>query len=215
MFTLAIVRLSQTQVTTELPYAKDIAAFRTQDRENPPAKGQILFIGSSSFTRWKDVGQAFQDRKILNRAFGGSTLSDVIEHVEDVVYPYHPRQVVIYCGENDLAGDPKLPAFKVFDRFKILFALIRKRYPKVPIAYVSMKPSPSRWHLRAKYIAGNRWIAEFCAQSANATFIDIWDAMLNDHGVPKPDIFVQDRLHMNADGYRIWQPIIARALVSP
>lgn len=192
----------------ELPFAREIAAFKEADRKNPPAKGQILFVGSSSFTRWTDVSNYFPGRKILNRAFGGSSLPDVIRYADDVIFPYNPKQIVIYCGENDLAGDPKLAAFVVYDRFVTLFNLIRSHLPNVPIAYVSMKPSPSRWTLRAKFIAANHWISDFCATQKSAKFINIWDAMLDENGRPKSDIFVSDNLHMKPAGYQIWKPII-------
>jgi len=198
---------------TQAPFAQEIAAFNEKDRVSPPAKGQILFIGSSSFTKWTDVSDYFPDRKILNRAFGGSSLPDVIRYANEVVFRYDPKQVVIYCGENDLAGDPKLPAYQVFNRFKTLFRLIRHRFPAVPIAYVSMKPSPSRWHLRAKFVAGNKWISEFLSKEKSASFIDVWNAMLDENGRPKAGIFLSDQLHMNASGYKIWQPIIARYLL--
>jgi len=193
-------------------YASDIAAFQAADLKNPPAKGQTLFIGSSSFTRWTDAQSYFPTHHILNRAFGGSTLLDVTRFVKDVVYPYQPKQVVMYCGENDIANDPKIAAFEVVDRFKTLFGLIRAKYPKVPFAYVAMKPSPSRWHLRPKYIMGNKWIAEFLATQPQTAYVDIWDVMLGPDGRPMPDIFVGDNLHMNAKGYKIWAPLIEKVL---
>ena len=208
-------RTSNTSVqTAPPPFARDIAVFKDLDKKNPPARGQILFIGSSSFTRWTDVSSYFPDYKILNRAFGGSTLPDVIRYVNDMVFPYQPGRVVIYCGENDIASDSKLPAYVVAERFKTLFHLIRQKLPTVPIAYVSMKPSPSRWHMRAKFIAANRWIAEFMSHEESASFINVWDAMLDANGLPKAGIYVGDQLHMNAAGYRIWQPIIERYLRS-
>ncbi|MDR3692441.1 MAG: GDSL-type esterase/lipase family protein [Fimbriimonas sp.] len=197
----------------EPPFYRDVLEFAKQDAKSRPAKGQILFIGSSSFTRWTDVGDYFPNHRILNRAFGGSSLPDVTRYLDRVVFPYAPRQIVIYCGENDLAGDPRLAAYKVANRFTTLFRLIRMRLPNVPIVYVSMKPSPSRWFLRSKFIAANRWIAEFCARQRATQFVNVWDAMLDDQGRPKGDIFVDDRLHMNATGYRIWQPILEQALV--
>ncbi len=195
-----------------VPFAQDVTAFRQADKQNPPAKGQILLIGSSSFTRWTDVASYFPDRKILNRAFGGSSLPDVIRFVDDVVTPYSPKQVVIYCGENDFAGNPKLAAYVVANRFKHLFYEIRRRFPEVPIAYVCMKPSPSRWYMRAKFVAGNHWISEFLSSQKKAAFIDVWSSMLDERGRPKASIFVGDQLHMNASGYKIWQPIIERVL---
>jgi lysophospholipase L1-like esterase len=190
------------------PFSREVAAFKVVDRKNPPVKGQILFIGSSSFTKWTDVADYFPSYHILNRAFGGSRLPDVIAHVEDVVFPYQPKQIVIYCGENDFASDATLEPEAVFNRFRSLYRIIRNRIPNVPIAYVSMKPSPSRWNMRAKFMATNRKIADFLKHQKSASFIDVWDAMLDDRGQPKADIFIADKLHMNASGYHIWQPII-------
>ncbi len=197
----------------EAPFTKEVEALVALDSRTHPKLGQILFIGSSSFTKWTDVGQYFPGYPILNRAFGGSTLPDVIHFADKVVFPHKPKQVVIYCGENDFAADSKLPAYVVKDRFVYLFGLIRSKFPNVPIAYVSMKPSPSRWSMRSKFIAANHWIAEYCSQQKEARFIDVWDAMLGPDGRPKPDIFLSDNLHMNAKGYKIWKPIIEPALV--
>ncbi len=213
MITASLAWFVMQTAPVEAPFAKDIAAFQAADRKSPPKPGQILLIGSSSFTRWTDVGSYFPDRHILNRAFGGSTLVDVIRYVDQVVTPYRPSQVVIYCGENDLAGDTKLPAYKVTERFVTLFKLIRNRYPKVPVAYVSMKPSVSRWSLRAKFTAGNRWIAEYLAGQPATAYIDVWPVMLNARGLPKPEIFVGDNLHMNAQGYALWKPVLEPFLV--
>ncbi len=204
---------SAPQTPTAPPYAQDIAAFKQADRQSPPAMGQILFIGSSSFTRWTDAQSYFPTHPILNRAFGGSTLLDVTRYVADVVFPYQPKQIVIYCGENDFAADSKLTAQDAVARFKTLFGLIRRQLRRVPIAYVSMKPSPSRWNLAPKFIEANRGIQEFLAHQRGTKFVDVWGAMLNEQGQPKPEIFGPDRLHMNASGYRIWAPLIEPVLV--
>ena len=39
----------------------------------------------------------------------------------------------------------------------------------------------------------------------NAKFIDVYSAMLNKDGTIKSEIFLNDKLHMNAKGYEIWQ----------
>jgi lysophospholipase L1-like esterase len=195
------------------PFARDIAQFQAQDRKNPPAPNQILFVGSSSFTRWTDLSSYFPGYPILNRAFGGSTFLDQIRYVDDVVFPYQPKQIVLYCGENDFATDSSLAPQIVADRFVTLFRMIRKRLPRVEIAYVSMKPSPSRWSMREKFLAANRWIEQYLKHQRHTAYVNVWDAMLDQNGQPKADIFVADRLHMNASGYKIWQPLIQGKLV--
>ncbi len=195
------------------PYAADIAAFKKQDAEHPPAKGQIVFIGSSSFTRWTKVREAFPSHTILNRAFGGSALPDLTKHLDDVVFPYAPRQVVVYCGENDFAYDAMLTAPDVVARFNDLYRRVRARLPDAQFTYVSMKPSPSRWSLAPKFRAANAAIEKFLSHESRASFVDVWPVMLGADGQPIPDIFVSDKLHMNDKGYELWIPLIEKVLV--
>jgi len=194
--------------STAQPFAKEVAAFKKQDSIAAPQKNAILLIGSSSFTLWKDVQSYFPSYPIVNRAFGGSTLADVIRYEAEVIFPYEPKQILIYCGENDFASSDTVSVALVADRFKKLFTDIRTRYPKVPIAYVSMKPSPSRKHLMPKYEAGNNWIKNFLKKKKKTAFIDVYHSMLQPDGSPMADIFLGDNLHMNKKGYAIWQKII-------
>lgn len=212
MTLVAALLLTQTQVQ-EKPYAKEIAEFKRQDAAAPPAKGQIVFIGSSSFTRWSKVGEAFPTRRILNRAFGGSQLRDVTLWLDDVVFAYEPRQVVLYCGENDFAADESLEPPTVVARFQDLYTKVRHRLPNVDFAYVSMKPSPARWQLAPKFRAANESIRAFLKQEKHTAFVDVWPVMLGKDGNPKPEIFVDDRLHMNDDGYKLWIPLLDKVLV--
>ena len=202
------------QITAkDVPFARDIAAFIAADRKNPPASGQILFVGSSSFTKWTDVASYFPKHRILNRGFGGSSLTDVIRYQDQIIYSYHPAQIVIYCGENDFAGNPKISAYQVYQRFATLYSSIRQHMPSTPVSFVSAKPSPSRWSMRAKFIAFNGWVRELSMNDHSLTFIDVWEAMLDKDRRPMTDIFLDDNLHMNAKGYKIWAPIIEPTLV--
>lgn len=190
------------------PYADDIKAFHRQDSIQFPGKGKILFVGSSSFTKWTDVQQYFPAYPIINRGFGGSTLLDVTRYADDVIFPYDPKQIVIYCGENDFAADDSLYPAQVAERFEKLFNLIRSRYKKVPVAYISMKPSPSRKHLMPKFNVANVMIRSFLKTKKRTAFIDVYHSMLKPDGTPLDGIYIEDNLHMNAKGYAIWQKII-------
>jgi len=198
---------------------KDIQSFKKQDSISSPPKNAILLIGSSSFTMWKDVQDHFPGYTIVNRGFGGSTLLDQIRYADDIIFPYEPKQIVIYCGENDLASVDTVTATMVVDRFKQLYQVIRQR-TKAPILYISMKPSPSRRHLFQKMREANQSIALFLAESDvrgsltnKNVYIDVHQKMLNEAGQPVPEIFLEDSLHMNAKGYAIWHEIIKPYLI--
>jgi lysophospholipase L1-like esterase len=187
------------------PFWDDIQTFKREDSLTPPSKNAILFIGSSSFTMWKDVQRDFPGYRIINRGFGGSSLPDVIRYQNDILFPYKPKQVVIYCGENDLAASDTVTSDLVVSRFRQLFASIRQRLPKASVVFVSLKPSPSRQHLMPKMLDANVKIKSFLQRQRNTAFIDVYHKMLNEDGTPKAELFIEDNLHMNSKGYSIWQ----------
>jgi lysophospholipase L1-like esterase len=202
-----------TSAQTSPPFRKEIDAFKKADSLQMPARNMILFTGSSSFTRWRDVQDYFPGYPILNRGFGGSSLPDLIRYADEIIYPYQPKQVVIYCGENDIAASDTITADIVLQRFTQLFTMIRAQLPKVPVAFVSIKPSPSRWKFQPVVVEANRRIRAFLKKQKKADYIDVYNAMLNDDGSPREELFVEDRLHMKPEGYRIWQPLIRKKLV--
>jgi lysophospholipase L1-like esterase len=190
------------------PFWDEIAAFKKQDSLHRPPERPILFVGSSSFRKWTRVQADFPGYPIINRGFGGSSFPDVIRYAKDIIYPYHPKQIVIYCGDNDLAGSDSITAEKVFERFLRLYNRIRSHLDTVDILYVSIKPSPSREKLAHKMEETNDLIRDFLAKHSHASFIDVYHKMLTPQGHPMEDIFTEDKLHMNAKGYAIWQQVI-------
>jgi lysophospholipase L1-like esterase len=89
-----------------------------------------------------------------------------------------------------------------------LFTLIRQNDPSVPVAFVSLKPSPSRKHLWPKMVETNQLIKDFLGTQKKTAFIDVYNRMFNSDGTVMQDIFIEDNLHMNAKGYAIWQKTI-------
>lgn len=207
-FLFLLVSISFRAHAQQTPFWNDIQQFKKQDSAQFPPKHAILFVGSSSFTNWKDVQSYFPGYTIINRGFGGASLTDVILYADDIIFPYHPREIVIYCGENDLAASDTVSAQTVFGRFKILYEKIRERFPQTPIVFISLKPSPSRKHLMPKMGTANDRIAAFLRSNVKTAFVDVYHKMLNPDGSPIKEIFGPDELHMNAKGYAIWQKAI-------
>ena len=195
------------------PFWDDVQAFKHQDSGQAPPQHAILFVGSSSFTKWKDVQDYFPGYTIINRGFGGSSLPDLIRYENDVIFKYKPKQIVMYCGENDLAASDTVTAQMVFNRFQKLFTDIRKRFPNIPFVYISIKPSPSRWQLREKMKAANTEIKNFLSKKKNTAFVDVYHKMLGPDGTPIKEIYEEDNLHMNAKGYSIWRKEIQSHLL--
>ncbi len=188
-------------------YARDIAAFEASDKTNPPPRNAILFVGSSSIVKWTNLARDFPGRQVVNRGFGGSHLADSVYYFDRIVAPYHPRTIVMYAGCNDLNAG-KTPE-EVFDDFKAFAAKLRAELPEARLEYISIGINPARWNDLQKVQEANRLIRDYISQDDRLEFIDVFPAMLGPDGRPKPDIYVSDRLHMNAKGYAIWRSIVA------
>ncbi|WP_161888483.1 SGNH/GDSL hydrolase family protein [Pontibacter russatus] len=190
------------------PFWDEIQAYKQQDSVQMPPKDAILFVGSSSFRMWDDMQKMFPKHTVINRGFGGSTLLDLKRYLGDIVLPYQPKQIVIYSGENDLAGGT-VQAPEVLERFQDVFTSIRQELPEVPIVYVSIKPSPSRWQYKPVMEEANKLIRAYMKAQPHTTFVDTYSLMLGKNKKPKPEIFLEDSLHMNNKGYQIWQKALS------
>lgn len=194
-------------------WEKEIRTFEEIDRVKPPPKGAILFTGSSSIRLWKTLTEDFPDHVVLNRGFGGCQLADVIHFADRVVFPYEPRQIVLYGGANDINAG-KTPG-RVLADFQELAGLVRGRLPHCEILFIAIAPNPARWDQVERVRLANQLVRQFTEEQPRLAFIDTFYAMLGTNGLPLPDIFVEDRLHMNPKGYTIWREIVRAYLKRP
>ncbi len=188
----------------------EIRAFETADATNPPPRNGILFIGSSSIRLWKTLAEDFKGYPVINRGFGGSEMADSLQFVDRIVLPYHPKQIVVYAGDNDLAAG-KTPDHVSAD-FQAFVRKVHGAQPQTRVAYISIKPSPSRWNLADKMRTANGLIAAFTRPDPRLTFIDVFTPMLGPDGKPRPELFQSDNLHMTRSGYELWTSIVRPVL---
>ena len=215
-FLLPLFVLLAPQLRAEAPsdpfakWEKEISAFEEKDKLNPPPKGGIVFVGSSSIRKWTTLSEDFPHHHVLNRGFGGSQLIDSVHFADRIVIPYEPRMIVLYAGGNDIHAG-KSPE-QVFADFQAFVAKVREKLPKTEIAYISIAGNPSRWAEVEKVKAANAMIEGFIKDQAGLKFINVFPRMLGSDGQPRPEIFVADRLHMNPEGYKLWTEIVGQYL---
>lgn len=190
----------------------DVQTIKKYDQMYKPPVQPILFVGSSSIRKWDNLTKVFAKYNVLNRGIGGAVTNDITFYLNDIVFPYHPRQIVLYVGENDLPNEKTTPD-SVLNRTIKLYQSIRSTLPNTPILYISIKPSPSRAAFKEKAIASNALIKAFLAKEANTKFIDVYSLMLTKTGDLRPELFVEDMLHMNAAGYAIWKKAVESHLL--
>ena len=187
-------------------WEKYIARFEAADKKQMPQPDGVLFIGSSSIRMWKTLEQDFAGLPVINRGFGGSQIADSNHFAGRIVHPYKPRQIVLYAGDNDVAGG-KSPETVLAD-FQQFLKTVRAKLPKVRVSFIAIKPSLSRWKLSGKMAMANSLVRDACGKDKRLDYIDIWQPMLDDNGKPRPDLFLGDGLHLNAKGYALWTSIV-------
>ena len=182
-------------------WEKDIAAFEQMDRTNAPPKAGLVFIGSSTILLWKTLAQDFPEQRVINRGFGGSEIVDASHFAERVIFPYAPRMIFLRAGGNDLwAG--KSPE-QVFADFKEFVAKVHAKSPKTEIAFISLSPSIARWKQADKEKAVNTMIEEYIRKTPRLKYVETYPMVLGADGQPRPELFVADKLHFNAEGYKL------------
>ena len=189
------------------PFEAEIRAFEKADSASPPPNQPIVFTGSSSIRFWENLSAYFPNKPILQRGFGGSELSQVLLYADRIIIPYHPKQVVLYAGENDIATG-KQTGQQTFGRFVALFRHLRQKLPGVSVVFISIKPSPSRRQFFPENDVANRLIKHYLAKKRNTRFVDIRPVMLQKNGQPIPELFRQDSLHMLPAGYQRWASVL-------
>lgn len=197
---------------TQPRFWDDVQTIKKYDQMFAPPAHPVLFVGSSSIRKWDDVQWTFADYRALNRGVGGTVINDIIFYLNDIVFKYEPSQIVLYVGENDLPNANET-ADTVLNRTVTLFNKIREKLPEVPVIYIAMKPSPSRDKFAQKAVAANGLIKQFLSQQKNAVFVDVYSLMLSKDGKSRPELFVKDMLHMNKQGYAIWENAVRPYLI--
>lgn len=182
-------------------WEKEISAYEKADATNPPPKGAILFIGSSTVRMWKTLAQDFSKHTVINRGFGGSQIVDATHFAPRIIFPYAPKAIYLRSGGNDLwAG--KSPE-EVFGDFTNFVTTVHAKLPETDIIYISFGPCNSRLKQAGITKTLNELIADFIKGKAHLRYIETYDMAQGADNKPRAELFLKDQLHFNADGYKL------------
>jgi len=187
-------------------HEKGVERIEKRDQQIDKSKIETVFAGSSSITGWQGFSLDFDTTKVLNNGFGGSRMSDLLVFFDRVITAYHPKQLFVYEGDNDLNGgmtvDEYLADVKAFAR------LVEVKLPGTKLYLFSIKPSPSRSKNIALFKEANARVEALAKASSFIEYIDITKVMYDTNGQIKKEIWKSDSLHMTRKGYELWTPIV-------
>jgi len=187
-------------------WEKDIAAFETWDAKNTWPREAVLFVGSSSILAWP-TAENFRDLPVLNRGLEGLQTADLLEFMHRIVLKYSPRLIVVSTGDDDIASGKS--AEQVLRDYKSFAAPVHEALPRTCIVYLAIKPSPNRWSLWPKMAEANRLIKEYAKRDTRLFFTDGATALLGVDGTPDDRFFLDDKLTLSPEAYRVWTKLLS------
>jgi lysophospholipase L1-like esterase len=161
---------------------------------------------------WSTINKDMLPYNIIQRGYGGAKLSDFVVYADRIIYPHQCQAIVIFIG-NDISGnDTDKSPLEVSRLFRKTLYIIRRKFPDTPVFWISITPTPARWHVWPEIQEANGMIRKICENHRNTYFIDTEKSFLTTSGLPNSELFIADRLHLNSDGYAVWTGIIKNQL---
>ncbi|MFZ4764259.1 MAG: GDSL-type esterase/lipase family protein [Roseimicrobium sp.] len=209
----ALLAVSCTFAETKRPdparFAKDIAKFDAEDAAKPKAQGGIVFTGSSSIRKWP-VQEAFPDLPVLNRGFGGSVANDLVVYAEKLALRYAPKLLVVYTGGNDLHA--KLSPVDVLADYTKFLSLVHERLPSTRVLVQAVRTGPVRLAELELAEKLNGLLKGWCQDKPWIRWCEVPATLVKAGNAPRDEFYLKDRLHLNADGYKLWAADLGPAL---
>ena len=200
-------------------FEEEVSLLESLDFKEKAGEKDVLFIGSSSIRLWDNIQVDMYPYSSIKRGYGGAHFYDLIHFSERLVKNHSPKAILIFIanditGLNDstnLVGD--LSPNEVKKLFRYNYKLIRSIHKHIPIFLIETTPTPKRWKVWNKILEANKKLERFCKQVPNLYFISTRDKFIGDDGLPIQSLFLNDELHLNVDGYKLWSSVIKSKLI--
>lgn len=203
-----LIVLGRSVNAQEIKFGDEVATLVDKFDQQGWKKGGVVFTGSSSIRLWSSLERDFPKTNAINTGFGGSQAHELLHYLDPLVIRYAPKKVFIYIGENDINGGKSLR--QIVTEISLIIDRIQSELPDVELYFIGVKPSPSRWEKSGQMQALNAEMNTMALSKGNVTFISVWEKMLDKNEQPKESLFTEDRLHMNAKGYKIWKKSVKK-----
>jgi hypothetical protein len=173
----------------------------------------VLFLGSSSFRLWESIQQDLVPLKVVRRAYGGARYRDLAIHTPKLIEGLEFSKAVVFIA-NDITGSQQedVDPETVSKLVRLVIKQLRDEQPYCQIHLLAVTPTPSRYKHWQKIQITNQMLKKISETSSGVHYIPTAFAFLDRDGQPRPELFKDDRLHLNQTGYKIWSKIILGAI---
>jgi lysophospholipase L1-like esterase len=145
---------------------------------------------------------------VIQRGYGGAKFDDFAVYCKRIIYPHTPKAVVIFVANDITGGEQDKTPKEVLTLYQYVVKQIRKKLPNEPVFFIQITPTNSRWKVWNEITEANNLIKTYSETDPNLHYIETAEAFLGADGKPKGQLFRDDQLHLNLEGYKIWSGII-------
>ncbi len=180
-------------------------------------KGEILFTGSSLMEQFP-VNELLMtngmDQVVYNRGIGGFTTTDMLQHMEEMIFGTEPSRIFINIGTNDI-GSPDYQLEALLERYEEIIVRIQERLPEAEINMMAYYPvnetdkiPEGEWGKTAFVTRTNENInianaaVENLAAKKGCRFINVNEGLADERGKLKKEYTIEG-IHMYANGYQV------------
>lgn len=193
-------------------WEKEIVKLEARNQSEQYPSDAILFLGSSSIRRWDEIAVDMSPYRAIQRGYGGAKYSDVAVFAERLIHPHQYRALVMFVG-NDVSGKPAdHTPDQVEQLVRHIVAVSHAHQSDAPVLIIEVTPTEKRFEVWPKIREVNARLREIALTTPNTYFVATAGDYLDRDGNPRNELFVEDRLHLNRDGYQRWSTLIRRRL---
>ena len=193
-------------------WANEIAKLESLDKTEKYGDDAILFIGSSSIRRWESIADDVAPYVPIRRGYGGAMTRDLAVFAKRLIVPHQFRAVVMFVA-NDVRGkEDDQTIDKVKPLTEHVVSIAKAHNHDAPFFIIEVTPTQSRWSVWDKVRQHNAMLREYAFTTPGVHFIATAEHFLDEEKTPRNELFVDDQLHLNEDGYKLWSKLICRRL---
>ncbi len=190
----------------------EIELLEKLDETEEHSDDSILFIGSSSIRLWDKIAEQMSPYAVIKRGYGGAKYSDLAVFAKRLITPHRYRAMVVFVG-NDVSGKSDDHSPDEVERLaRHVCATSRRHQPDAPVFLVEVTPTPLRFKTWRKIRDVNTRLRDIALTTPNTFFIATAEYYLDAKKRPRKELFREDRLHQNEDGYTQWSGLIKARL---
>lgn len=178
----------------------------------PNTTEEIVFLGDSltDLCEWSEV---FRNQNIKNRGICGDTTAGILNRINNIIES-QPQKLFIMIGINDL--NQGILVEDIEKNYQSILEIFKNQIPGANVFIQSLLPVNNQLFINQgvndKIIVLNSKLEDL-SKKFSFQYIDLFTVFLDENN-QLDAAYTSDGIHLNGQGYLVWQAIIEKYVVN-